>query len=292
MDVDHEDPKQGLYLGWMLCAASVRTAGQESPTAIPCRRRPGRKPCGGHMRVMLTEVPELLAWRCPECGDRGSIGPWRQNVWSLRDWMLEKVSTGEIETTVTPHEYRLLREAICGPTVMVATATLMPDGNVRLSGDHCDADDLLLALTEVPSAQRRGERGRALDRVRRRIEGLRSADPRFVSSQPLEGRDVLTAFARGAAPDARMRQLMRKLCASFPVPFEAKLGRVDVRVESVTFWDGDLPELRGRTVFEGQRVEINLGAFRVDGEAGSVQGLIMLYRDWWNRQRGGQSKDA
>jgi hypothetical protein len=288
MSLDLADPRHAQYVGWLLCAASVRTPGQEADTAIPCRRRPDRKPCRGHMRVMLTEVPELLYWRCTCCGDRGSIGPWRSNIWNLRDWLIEKIDVGCVELSLSTEEYRIVRESVCGPVVLIARAEPLPNGRVLLSGDLGDVDDLVAAIAEIPAPLLEGRRGRVLGSIAQRLE---EAKREAMSPRSLDAREVAVALAHNDPPDERMRHLLRQLAGSLRVPFEARLGGTCVTIEEVLYVDADPPELRARTTLRGQPAELNLGAFQVELDA-AVGALVALYRSWWikqdrRRRRGG-----
>ncbi len=287
MAVDLEDPRQAQYLGWLLCAASLEPPGLFRQTAIRCRRRPGRRPCPGTMRVMLTEVPDRMHWQCSRCGEEGSIGAWRHNIWNLRDWVAGKdPEPHDVELTVSEEEYRILREAIHGPCVVVGGGKLTGDGRVRLRGDLGDLEDFLLALGEAPALGQKGRRARLLADVTRRVRKARIA---AASPSRERAREIASALADGEPPDERVRGLLRQLAASLPVPFDARLGAVEVSVDTVTFWDGDLPELRARTTFRGDRIELNLGALRV--ETGAAAELVGLYRDWWMAQEGGRRRD-
>lgn len=280
MGLDLADPRQARYAGWLLCAASVRTPGREAQTAITCRKRPSRKPCRGHVRVLLTEVPELLHWRCPSCGDEGVLEGWRGNIWDLRGWVEEKEESGRVELSITAEEYETVRSVVCGPVVLVARAEPLPNGLVLLSGDIGDAEDLVAAIGEVKAVHTTGRRRALLDAVVRRLEeGKREA----ISPHSLDAREVAVALAQNHPPDDRMRRLLANLAGTLRVPFEARLGSTSVSIEAVWYVDGDPPELRARTILRGKPVELNLGALTVDLEAPHGV-LVSLYRSWWIKQ--------
>ncbi|MCA1702264.1 MAG: hypothetical protein LC808_02925 [Actinobacteria bacterium] len=65
-------------------AATAGDAGSEWASALPCDRRPGRRPCLGHIAVLRTEVPPAIEWRCTSCGDEGVISGWEQSPCDLR----------------------------------------------------------------------------------------------------------------------------------------------------------------------------------------------------------------
>ena len=282
MSIDLADPRHAQYVGWLLCAASVRTPGQESQTAIPCRKRPSRKPCRGHVQVMLTEVPELLCWRCPSCGDQGVVDGWRNSIWNLRGYYDDEEDLelpGDLELQLSAEEYRVVRESVHGPVVLIARAEPMHDGGVRMRGGLADVDDLLSALQELPSPFFHGRRGKILAMVIRQLIDTKNREAENEPA-PFDLREVTQALARNAQPDEHVRRLLASLAQSFSVPFEARLGHAKVLVDAMTYVDGDPPELRAHTTHRGERVEVNLGALDVDVE--TEAGLIaMLYRSWW-----------
>jgi hypothetical protein len=74
----------GEYVGSIVESATAGwDHGMPAATAVKCRRRPGRRPCGGIVRVVLSEVPEEIVWGCSRCDDRGVIRSWRNSPWDL-----------------------------------------------------------------------------------------------------------------------------------------------------------------------------------------------------------------
>ncbi|MGH2718206.1 MAG: hypothetical protein ACRDJU_06480, partial [Actinomycetota bacterium] len=58
-------------------------AGPTIHTALPCRRRPGHRPCLGRLRVRRSQAPAQIDWACPDCGDEGMIYNFEGDVWDL-----------------------------------------------------------------------------------------------------------------------------------------------------------------------------------------------------------------
>jgi hypothetical protein len=46
---------------------------------VHCRRRPGRKPCGGIILARLCP-DDRIEWRCPVCNDNGLISNWHHSI--------------------------------------------------------------------------------------------------------------------------------------------------------------------------------------------------------------------
>lgn len=65
-------------------AATAGDAGTEWVSALTCDRRPGRRPCPGHLSVLRTDVPPSIAWHCTSCGDDGVISGWERSPYDLR----------------------------------------------------------------------------------------------------------------------------------------------------------------------------------------------------------------
>ena len=71
-------------------AAIVAMASRPELTAPPeyrvrCRRRPGRKPCGGSIEADFDPDTEAIEWWCPVCGDNGYIRNWKGTMWDFTD---------------------------------------------------------------------------------------------------------------------------------------------------------------------------------------------------------------
>lgn len=97
--------RQAVDAVWELVqCASLRPPGGPHTLPLRCRRRPGRRPCRSHLRVHVQEVPPVLLWECPGCGDEGRIINWRRSRWDLH--------TGEPSTGAPADEGPRLRVAI------------------------------------------------------------------------------------------------------------------------------------------------------------------------------------
>lgn len=72
------------HLTFVVRAATAGEGGQIWVSALPCGRRPGRRPCSGHIAVLRTEVPPSIRWHCNVCGDEGVISGWERSDFDLR----------------------------------------------------------------------------------------------------------------------------------------------------------------------------------------------------------------
>lgn len=50
---------------------------------VNCRRRPGRKKCGEPITAFADPESGNIHYRCPKCGDSGSISNWRNAASSI-----------------------------------------------------------------------------------------------------------------------------------------------------------------------------------------------------------------
>ena len=57
-------------------AATAAEAGTAWVSALPCRRRPGRRLCPGRIIVFRPDLPARIEWRCTSCGDEEVISGW------------------------------------------------------------------------------------------------------------------------------------------------------------------------------------------------------------------------
>jgi hypothetical protein len=52
---------------------------------VRCRRKPGRKRCCGEIESILDPDSGAIVWRCPICGDNGSIQGWEGTLWDFSE---------------------------------------------------------------------------------------------------------------------------------------------------------------------------------------------------------------
>jgi RNA polymerase subunit RPABC4/transcription elongation factor Spt4 len=59
----------------------IATNPTQTSHEINCRKRPNRKPCLGKLRTKFISPTSVILWRCPVCGDQGSISNWQGSFW-------------------------------------------------------------------------------------------------------------------------------------------------------------------------------------------------------------------
>ena len=81
----HKFPAKALnlwtYFGSII-EGTVNKLSSRPSTGIPCRRRPGKKPCAGVIESELIPPGNELRWWCPVCADNGQISNWEGTRWA------------------------------------------------------------------------------------------------------------------------------------------------------------------------------------------------------------------
>jgi hypothetical protein len=72
------------HLSGIVRAATAGDAGIAWTSALPCRRRPERRPCQGRLVVRRPELAAPIRWQCSVCGDEGVISGWEDSPYDLR----------------------------------------------------------------------------------------------------------------------------------------------------------------------------------------------------------------
>ncbi len=113
------------YLGAIVQAGTAWPyPGLTMPSAVPCRRRPGHRPCPGRLRIVRTDVPRRIIWGCPECSDHGAIANWRGTRWDVSPADDDpRLAQPTIEVHLTDIEHAELRRGL--PVDRPATRLLM-----------------------------------------------------------------------------------------------------------------------------------------------------------------------
>ena len=161
-------------------AATAGDAGAEWVSALPCDRRPGRRPCSGHMAVLRIDVPPSIAWRCSSCGDEGVISGWEQSPYDLRSRNPRAVSADTrpvlipAETAAALRDLQLL-DSDTERLVLRAEAT---EEGIVLVGDDDDLDELMGYVAAEANHEENRRRQRRLDDAFQILSQAIDAPPR------------------------------------------------------------------------------------------------------------------
>lgn len=102
--------KLGQHLTSIVRAATAEAAGQEWITALPCQRRPGRRPCPGHIAVFRADLPGPIEWWCDTCGDDGRISGWEDSYLDLKSRYHQTDVEPEVEIMISEETAATLRD--------------------------------------------------------------------------------------------------------------------------------------------------------------------------------------
>lgn len=168
MPEDAPGPARRLaqHLGNIVRAATAGDAGSLRVSALPCRRRPARRPCPGRMTVALSEPAAPIHWRCSACDDEGVISNWADSPYDLRRrWLGLAGAVNEIilgnETAAALRAMQLL-DPDCERLVFGMRAH--PSGAALLATDD-ELDELIGFVAAEANHEPNRRRQRRLDAV-------------------------------------------------------------------------------------------------------------------------------
>lgn len=164
-DVPGPARKMAERLTSIVRAATAGDAGSEWVSALPCDRRPGRRPCPGHMAVLRTDVPPSIAWWCTSCGDEGVISGWERTPYDFRPRHPRPRSVDARRVVIPADTAAALRDLQLldsDSERFVFRAEATEDGVVLL-GDEDDIDELMGYVAAEANHQENRRRQRRLD---------------------------------------------------------------------------------------------------------------------------------
>jgi hypothetical protein len=146
-------------------AATAGDAGAEWVSALTCDRRPGRRPCAGHLAVRRTDVPPSIAWRCTSCGDDGVISGWERSPYDLRSRHPGPRSAAARRVVIPADTAATLRqlELLDSDTERFVFRAEATDKGLALVGDVDDLDELLGYVAAEANHEDDRRRQRRLD---------------------------------------------------------------------------------------------------------------------------------
>ncbi len=159
--------KMAEQLGNVVRVATAAEAGAAWVSALPCRRRPGRRLCPGRIAVLRPEVPARIEWRCTSCGDEGVVSGWEGTYFDLRtrgprrhDGVVAEVVVSD-DVAATLRDLRLL-DTECARLVYRARAV---DDGVALAADEEGLDELIGCVAAEANHEPNRRRQERLDRA-------------------------------------------------------------------------------------------------------------------------------
>jgi hypothetical protein len=147
MPEDAPGPAQRMaeHLSSVVRAATARPTSSAWVSALPCRRRPGHRPCPGHIAVSRPDVPARIEWGCTSCGDEGVISGWEGSPYDLRRSGSEEARRADLQVLVPDEVAATLRgldilDTDCERLVFRARAT---SEGIVLDTNAEDLDELI-----------------------------------------------------------------------------------------------------------------------------------------------------
>lgn len=229
------------HLGGIVKAATAAESGEPWMSALPCRRRPNRKPCTGTIAVFRIDVPPSIEWRCTGCGDMGVISGWEGSYFDLRERTPPGATTRGIQRRLeaTSEVVSVLREIeildlACERAVFAAR---VESGRIFLKLNDEELDE----LAEYLAAEANHEPNR------RRQKRLDAAFTLLTVAQEDDRSSSVRALS-----DEYIRDDVRRVPRTAPT--------VCWRIDDSDLWDRDALDLAGAAYVEFR--EDQTGSFR------------------------------
>jgi hypothetical protein len=163
--------KLAEHLRGIIRAATAIPAGYDLESALPCRRRPGRRPCPGWMRVGRQDVPAHIYWECSSCDDSGVIHGWEGGPYDLRPPRpLHEQALLVIELTAQEHAELRRLQLLDPDSERLVWGTYREDKRLLLFGTDDDVDNLAGFVAFEANHLQDRPRQRRLDAVLRKLE--------------------------------------------------------------------------------------------------------------------------
>lgn len=153
----------GLYD--IVRAATAATCSASWMTALPCGRRPKRKPCAGRIIVWRNDAEGQIPWRCSSCGDDGVITDWEGSPVDLRLRRPRAVDTDRMTVLVSTDVAAALRTLLfLNPdSERLVYAAKSSGADVALTGCVGDLEELVNSVAAEANHEDDRRRQKRLD---------------------------------------------------------------------------------------------------------------------------------
>jgi hypothetical protein len=161
-------------------AGTAGDAGMEWVSALRCDRRPGRRPCPGHLAVIRTDIPPSIGWHCTSCGDEGVISSWERSPYDLRARHPRQTSARALQVVIPADVAATLRalQSLDSDTERFVFRSRASDDGIVLLGDDDDLDELIGYVAAEANHEDDRRRQRRLDHAFETLSRARDAPPR------------------------------------------------------------------------------------------------------------------
>jgi hypothetical protein len=153
------------HLTLIVRSATAGDAGISWVSALPCKRRPGRRPCQGNIEVFRTDVPPSIQWRCTSCGDEGVISGWEESPFDLRPRGVDNDGTAVVQVVIDADVAATLRSVMLLDTASerLVFRARPSEERIMLAGSADDLDELVGYLAAEANYEDDRRRQRRLD---------------------------------------------------------------------------------------------------------------------------------
>ena len=175
-DVPGPARRMAERLAMIVRAATAGDTGTKWVSALTCDRRPGRRPCSGHLAVLRTDVPPSIAWHCTSCSDEGVISGWERSPYDLRPRKPGSRSADTRRVVIPADTADTLRDLqlLDSDTESFVFRAEASEEGIVLVGDDDDLDELMGYVAAEANHEANRRRQRRLDvafEVLRAIDG-------------------------------------------------------------------------------------------------------------------------
>jgi hypothetical protein len=153
------------YVGHIVGAATATPPGQIVHTPLPCRRRPGRRPCPGRLLVRRTDAPRQIAWGCPACSEEGVIRNWHGTMWDLSPPLTVDAAPKAAVLDIDQYRHLLSIPVLDNDALRVVHAAQLTDEGVLLVATEEDLEYLLGFVAAEANHESNRRRQAALDEM-------------------------------------------------------------------------------------------------------------------------------
>lgn len=146
-------------------ATAANCVSEQWTSALPCRRRPGRRACSGRIAIAAGPPSTPIRWCCTACGDEGIITNWEGSPYDLRPKQLVAVGGAAREIVVSEEVATALRDLFfLDPNAerRVFAMTAYPRG-AALHASTADLEELSEAVAAEANHEPNRRRQRRLD---------------------------------------------------------------------------------------------------------------------------------
>ena len=165
------------YFGSIVAAASASPVGVWIDAAIWCRRRPGRRPCPGHICLRRKDASGPIEWECSFCDDRGLISNWKESTWDSGGQ--PEPTGGMCEVVVSREELAELRKMVSldPQSQRLLDAAVITRRGIVVRGSGEEMEELLGCIAFEANHEGNRRRRKMLDGVFERMDDLVAQHP-------------------------------------------------------------------------------------------------------------------